>query len=405
VIDGPESWSQTMEAEGIIEKFIGVDFSDADTVFQQCLTAIKKAQASFGELDGICTFCEMAVPLATRLAEKLGLPGNTPAAVDAARDKYATRTKLQEAGLPNPKNYLISEPQHVKEAATHVGFPAVIKPIYGAASIGVVRVDNLEQLEKTYIRVQEEMAGAKIVDGALVQGDNPNQGGKAGGWIQTTLMLEEYLDGPEVDVDLIFSEGEAVYGCLTDNWPTVEPYFNETGSNCPSILPPDQQKALIDLAVRSTQALGFTQGVFHVECKYTSRGARLIEVNCRMGGGPVRNINLLVWGVDMVEEHLLTTAGIPVRPPVASKPLKNIAEFSSNAKKTGTVQNDDFCKKWENHPDVLYCRPIVGKGEKVTAVTDGMPTWVAEMMVKKPSVQEAIDFVKEIEEGLQIQIA
>lgn len=63
-----------------------------------------------------------------------------------------------------------------------------------------------------------------------------------------------------------------------------------------------------------------------------------------MGGGPVRNINLLVWGVDMVEEHLLTTAGIPVRPPVASKPLKNIAEFSSNAKKTGTVQNDDFCK-------------------------------------------------------------
>jgi len=68
------------------------------------------------------------------------------------------------------------------------------------------------------------------------------------------------------------------------------------------------------------------------------------QVNCRMGGGPVRNINLLVWGVDMVEEHLLTTAGIPVRPPVASKPLKNIAEFSSNAKKTGTVQNDDFCK-------------------------------------------------------------
>ncbi len=70
---------------------------------------------------------------------------------------------------------------------------AVIKPIYGAASIGVVRVDSEEQLEKTYIRVQEEMSGAKIVDGALVQGDNPNEGNKAGGWIQTTLMLEEYL--------------------------------------------------------------------------------------------------------------------------------------------------------------------------------------------------------------------
>ena len=66
-------------------------------------------------------------------------------------------------------------------------------------------------------------------------------------------------DGPEVDVDLVLSEGQPVYGCLTDNWPTVEPYFNETGSNCPSILPIDQQKALVDLGVQSTQALGFKQ--------------------------------------------------------------------------------------------------------------------------------------------------
>jgi hypothetical protein len=70
-------------------------------------------------------------------------------------------------------------------------------------------------------------------------------------------MLEEYLDGPEVDVDVIFSEGEAVYGAITDNWPTVEPYFNETGSNCPSVLPAAQQRELMDLAVASVHALGF----------------------------------------------------------------------------------------------------------------------------------------------------
>ena len=124
----------------------------------------------------------------------------------------------------------------------------------------------------------------------------------------------------------------------------VEPYFNETGSNCPSVLPRAQQAELIDLGVKSVlvrcvvfvvcfvlvvlvvvvcwlcvnvacvdeaclnfthpnntisnkhktknkktqkKALGFQLGVFHVELKQTSRGARLIEVNCRMGGGPV----------------------------------------------------------------------------------------------------------------------
>ena len=71
-------------------------------------------------------------------------------------------------------------------------------------------------------------------------------------------MLEEYLDGPEVDVDVIFSEGAPVYGAITDNWPTIEPYFNETGSNCPSVLPRQQQRELMDLAIQSVQALGFT---------------------------------------------------------------------------------------------------------------------------------------------------
>lgn len=48
---------------------------------------IRKASSALGGLDGVTTFCEMAVPLVSRLTEKLGLPGNSPEAVDAARDK------------------------------------------------------------------------------------------------------------------------------------------------------------------------------------------------------------------------------------------------------------------------------------------------------------------------------
>ena len=69
--------------------------------------------------------------------------------------------------------------------------------------------------------------------------------------------MEEYLDGPEVDVDLVFCEGQPVYGAVNDNWPTLEPYFNETGSNGPSVLPLWQQRELAGMAVGSTQALGF----------------------------------------------------------------------------------------------------------------------------------------------------
>ena len=61
-----------------------------------------------------------------------------------------------------------------------------------------------------------------------------------------------------MDVDLVLSGASVVYGAITDNWPTIEPYFNETGSNCPSILPRDHQAGLMELAVQSVNALGLS---------------------------------------------------------------------------------------------------------------------------------------------------
>jgi carnosine synthase len=67
----------------------------------------------------------MSVPIAARLAEALNLPGNPVAAVDAARDKFATRAIMQDAGLATPANKLIEKEADLDAAAAAVGFPAV----------------------------------------------------------------------------------------------------------------------------------------------------------------------------------------------------------------------------------------------------------------------------------------
>ena len=48
-------------------------------------TAVGPTLQEVGELDGICTYCEMAVPLVSRLAERFGLPGNRCAQPGALR--------------------------------------------------------------------------------------------------------------------------------------------------------------------------------------------------------------------------------------------------------------------------------------------------------------------------------
>jgi len=47
---------------------------------------------------------------------------------------------------------------------------------------------------------------------------------------------------------------------------------------------------------------------------------------------------------------------------------------------------------------------LLQAGSKVVCVEDGLPTWVCELMVVKPTVQEAIDFIKHMEESLDIPI-
>ena len=115
----------------------------------------------------------------------------------------------------------------------------------------------------------------------------------------------------------------------------------ETGSNTPSTLPDSQQAELVTMAERCLTAMGLTHGVQHVELKYTSRGPRLIEVNPRMGGGCVRDENLMVTGVDLVEEQLIACIGLPNNPPVGA-PLHHVAEYSVNAPKTGVIRDLSF---------------------------------------------------------------
>lgn len=34
-------------------------------------------------------------------------------------------------------------------------------------------------------------------------------------YVASLFIMEQYLDGPEVDVDIVLSKGEAVYGSIT----------------------------------------------------------------------------------------------------------------------------------------------------------------------------------------------
>ncbi|KAF4730761.1 Carnosine synthase 1 [Perkinsus olseni] len=132
-------------------------------------------------------------------------------------------------------------------------------------------------------------------------------------------------------------------------------------------------------AIHAVAAIGVF-GVFHVEGKFTSRGPRLIEVNARMAGGLFRTIFRLVCGVDLAVEQLLMTVGIPSRPPMLSTGIS--AAFASvGAPKSGVVDSIEFLDKFRDTSGVVQLSAYVNDGVAVVGPEDGMPSWIAELVV------------------------
>ena len=218
--------------------------------------------------------------------------------------------------------------------------------------------------------------------------------------MDVTVIMEEYLDGLEVDVDIVMSGGECQYANVIDNGPTHEPFFGETWAALPSLLPAEMVAELKALAIQSVKGIGFSNGVYHVELKYTTRGPRLIEVNARMGGGPTRMIHKLAFGIDLVLEQFFIAVGIPSRPLHVATPKVHISYAFINARRSGMVDSIEFMSEYAKRPNVVWVLPYVKPFEQLVGPEDGHPTWLGDIVVQHENGAEALRIVQGIEQEI-----
>lgn len=319
IVDEPGHWSESLVSDGVATNWVPVPLSgDADQDAAAVLDALERAGI---RPDGVLTFWENCIAVAARVAAALGLPTNPVEAVDAARSKLRTRELSARLGLPTPRARRVESLDELFAAAPHVGFPAVVKPEFGASAMGCVRVDVPESLPDIYTLVRDVVSPE--TDGIFRTGND--------------LLVEEYLDGVEFDVDLVMHEGECLFASVSQNTPTDEPSFQETGL----FLPPDHDRKavarLVDLAEKTAKAFGLNRGVLHIEGKCTSRGPRIVEVNARMGGGRIHEHVSAVWGVDLIEEHLRSCLDLPPALKPSRRPRCAVVETFLYAPKTGRL--------------------------------------------------------------------
>ena len=124
------------------------------------------------------------------------------------------------------------------------------------------------------------------------------------------VIIEEYLDGPEVSVEVMVVNGVVNILQITDKITTEAPHFVEMGHTQPTQLPIATQAAIRDVAVAACKAIGINEGPAHVEMKVTKKGPVMIELGARMGGDNITtHLVPLSTGIDMVGSTIKVALG------------------------------------------------------------------------------------------------
>jgi len=258
---------------------------------------------------GIMTGSEMAVPFTALAARALGLVGLTESAAEVVRDKRGMRQRLRKAGLAVPGFVALGRPDAWADALV-LSFPMVVKPVDGVSSLGVIRADSEAQLAAAVARTWR--LGAEH----LRHGAEPAEGPR--------ILVEEYLDGPEVSVETLVHRGEARVCAISYKGELVGPYFEEVVYRTPAQLPAEVLAAIEREVIAAHRAFGVADGVTHTELRLVG-GTRpvLVEMAARIGGSGSLHHNVRVGtGIDLAAEALRVHLGQPpvcwTRPPRAS---------------------------------------------------------------------------------------
>lgn len=251
-------------------------------VLDELMPHVLEAQSE-EPFDAFLTLAEYDVVVAAQVAVHLDLPTVGVDGVFTARNKARMRRRCSEHGVASPAYRAVRTPAEAVHAVSEIGLPCVVKPADETSSADVRLVRSAREASEHV---------------ALILSRRENTRGQSR---HDEIMVEEYLRGPEVSVEVLSDGDRHVVLGVTDKSLAGAGYFVEMAHSFPSILPATTVEACGDLARQALRAVGFDKGMSHVEIKVTDSGPVLVEINPRPAGGKITYLVDRALGISSLE--------------------------------------------------------------------------------------------------------
>jgi biotin carboxylase len=219
--------------------------------------------AAAERVDGIvASGIDFPVAIAARVAARLALAHPLdPVRAQTATSKLRQRERFEAAGVPHARHRVCASLSEASAAAAELGYPCVVKApdLQGQKGLGFVRDA-----------------------GAL-----PDAFDLARGLARSSVVLiEEFVDGPELTVNAFSVDGRFRPLTVTDRIVAEPPAFGVALAHVwPSALPENVVEEAVRVAEAAAAAVGIENGPTYTQVLVDDDGPRVGELAARLGGG------------------------------------------------------------------------------------------------------------------------
>ena len=257
------------EGRGILlaDHFHIVDIIDKEAVLKYAKTIGANIIYSIGS--------DIAMPTVSYVSQNIGLPSfvdEKTAMTLLSKDRLRKFIKKNNLGhVP----YLVTD--SLEELSTWKDFPAIIKPVDSQGQRGVFEVNDTSELTYYFSKSLSFSSMAKKV------------------------IVEYYIDGPEISSNAFVINGTLVYQFITDRF-IVEnvPGGVVRGHRLPATINEETRKNAEDLVSKTIKALGILNGPVYFQMKYNEEGVFIIEVTSRLDGCHIWRLIKQKYGIDLL---------------------------------------------------------------------------------------------------------
>lgn len=259
-----------------LDFFEQVDIKDIDGIVSLAKKYDVSAVYSVGS--------DLAMPTAMKASELLGLPRFI--SYEAA-EKCHSKAKMRETlGKNFEGNASFIVCSSIDEALKYDAFPGMMKPVDSQGQRGCFKVESLEDIEKNFDISMDYSIEGKVI-------------------------IEEYIEGPEVSVNAYMQDGILKFAIVSDRYA-----FNEYPGGIikehrvpSSFAKAETSDRTIDLAKRIAKKLEIENGpcYFQIKLRYGIE-PMILEVTPRLDGCHMWDLIKHYCGADLMEacfSHLL----------------------------------------------------------------------------------------------------